>query len=263
MSTSANGVGTHTLSFVHGPKCTATVAGAALMWFKAESSALDPLEQSIEVFRALDKVRELTIDYLGDKLPPGLDKALEAGVDAITDPSSDTYAAATGKATITVGGDEKSDQAISRVVYKRIDKEDKAIIGGGVVIKKIAASDVKADSLTSRLSAAAEMEGGATGNGLAKAYLESLYGTILIGVCDCPSGVRYEILTDSGMFIRSEATEQAVQRAIKEMNDAAERIEQDIKNGDLDPTAENLKARAEQELESWGESIGGDRFSPD
>jgi hypothetical protein len=61
-------------------------------------------------------VKEVTVKYLGDKLPPGLGDALEAGVEAITDPSSDTYAAATGKATLTVGSKKKTDSAENRVL---------------------------------------------------------------------------------------------------------------------------------------------------
>jgi hypothetical protein len=103
----------------------------SLLWIKGTSEAFDPLERNIEAFRTLDKVKELTVEYLGGKLPPGLDDALEAGVEAITDPSSDTYAAAKGSATLTVGGNKDTQTAENRVVYKREGKEDKAIVGGG------------------------------------------------------------------------------------------------------------------------------------
>ena len=262
MSSAAKGTGTHTLLFTHGPECTSVVAGAALMWIKTESEAFDPLEKNIEAFRTLDAVKEITVKYLADKLPPGLDEAVEAGVEAITDPSSDTYAAATGTATLTVGVAKDTQTSANRVVYKREGKEDKAIVGGGETIKKLSASDVKPGSLTSRLDAESKLEAGATGNGFAKAYLESLYGTILIGVCECPEGTSYKIVTDNGQFIRSEGAEQAVERAILEMKEAADRIGKDIESGELEPTGENLKTRAESELETWGESLGGDRFQP-
>ena len=104
LSTTARGSGTHTLSFTHGPECKSVVAGAAMLWLKTSSNAFDPLEKNIEVFRALDAVKEVTVEYLAGKLPPGIDDAVEAGVEAITDPASDTYAAARGVGTLTVGG---------------------------------------------------------------------------------------------------------------------------------------------------------------
>jgi hypothetical protein len=263
LTTTAKGTGTHTLSFTHGPECTSVVAGAALMWIKTTSEAFDPLEKNIEAFRTLDAVKEITVKYLADKLPPGLDEAVEAGVEAITDPSSDTYAAATGSATLTVGADTDAQTSANRVVYKREGKEDKAIVGGGETIKKLSASDVKPGSLTSKLDAEAKLEAGAQGNGFAKAHLESLYGTILIGVCECPAGTTYKTTFDNGQSIRSEGAAEAVKRAIREMNEAAERIGKDIESGELEPTGEDLRARAESELETWGESIGGDRFEPD
>lgn len=263
LSTTSSGTGAHTLSFTHGPECSSTVAGAALMWIKTASEAVDPLERSIEYFRALDAVKEVTVKYLANKLPPGLSDAMEAGVEAITDPSSDTYAAASGTATLTVGADIKAGTSANRVLYKRKDKEDKAIIGGGETIEKLFASDVKPGSLTSRLDAEASLEAGAQGNGFAKAWLESLYGTLLIGVCECPQGTLYKISFDNGQFIRSEAAAEAVKRAIREMNEAAERIGKDIESGELEPNAEDLKARAEAELKAWGESIGGERFEPE
>jgi len=262
MSTNARGNGVHTLSFTHGPECTAVVGGAATMWLKASSEAFDPLERSIEYFRALDAVKEVTVKYLADKLPPGLDDALEAGVEAITDPASDTFAAATGAASLVVGGRQDSGTAANRVVYKREDKEDKAIIGGGETIKKIKVADQKPDSLTSRIEGNSTMEAGAQGNGFAKAYLESLYGTVLIGVCECPNGIIYRVLTDNGQFIRSDATKAAVDRAIKEMQEAAQRIGQDIENGNQKTDGESLRRRAEAELARWAKSIGGDRFEP-
>jgi hypothetical protein len=233
-----------------------------MMWLKATSSAFDPLEKNIEVFRALDKVKEVTVKYLADKLPPGLSDAAEAGVDAITDPSSDTYAGASGTVTLTVGGQKDRQQADNQVVYKRKDKEDKAIIGGGETIRKLFASDVQPGSLTSKLEASARLKAGATGNGLARANLESLYGTILIGVCECPTGIVIDVLTDNGQFIRSEATQQAVDRAKKEMQAAAERIVKDLESGKQPTDEASMKARAEAELRGWGESMGGDRFKP-
>ena len=262
MSTTASGDGKHTLAFQPGPGCTAVVAGAASMWIKASSEAFDPLERSIEHFRALDAVKEATVKYLAGKLPPGLDDALEAGVEAITDPSSDTYAAANGRAVLTVGNRTASDASESRVVYKREDKEDKAIVGGGETIKTIKASDVKPNSLTSHINATSRLEAGAEGNGFAKASLESLYGTILIGVCECPSGRMHQVLTDNGQLIQSQGAQAAVERAKKEMQQAAERIDREIKSGAQKTDGESLKRRAEGELGAWGKSIGGDRFEP-
>jgi hypothetical protein len=261
LDTTAAGSGIHTLSFKHGSECKSTVAGAALLWLKATSSAFDPLEKNIEIFRALDEVKEVTVKYLADKLPPGLSDAAEAGVDAITDPSSDTYAGAKATATLTVGGAKDGQSADNQVVYKRKDKEDKAIIGGGETIKKLFASDVRPGSLTSKLDASAQLKAGATGNGLAKAYLESLYGTILIGVCECPTGSVFDVLTDNGQFIRSEASQQAVNRAKQEMQQAADRIISDLENGAMKADAASLKARAEAELQAWAASLGGSRFT--
>lgn len=260
MATSASGKGVHTLGFEPGPECSAVVAGAASMWIKASSEAFDPLERSIEHFRALDAVKELSVKYVGSKLPPGLDDALEAGVEAITDPSSDTYASATGKATLTVGSKVSSDTAENRVTYKREDKEDKAIVGGGETIRKFSASDQKPNSLTSRIEANSRLGAGAEGNGFAKASLESVYGTILIGVCECPSGTMSRVLTDNGQLIQSEGAQAAAERAIEEMNEAAERIVNDIKSGEQATDGNSLKARAEGELGAWAKSIGGDRF---
>jgi hypothetical protein len=147
-------------------------------------------------------------------------------------------------------------------VYKRKDKEDKAIIGGGETIKKLFVSDVQPGSLTSKLDANAQLKAGATGNGLAKAYLESLYGTILIGVCECPTGSTFDVLTDNGQFIRSEASQQAVNRAKQEMQEAADRIVSDLQNGTMKTDKASLKARAEAELHNWADSLGGSRFTP-
>ncbi|MEJ8566029.1 hypothetical protein [Elongatibacter sediminis] len=263
ISTSSSGTGIHTLSFEHGEECKSVVGGAALMWIKAASDAFDPLENNIEYFRALDAVKEANIEYLADKLPAGLGEALEAGVDAITDPSSDTYARASGTATVTVGGDSDDGSTENRVVYKREDKEDSAIIGGGETIGKLLASDHRPGSLTSKIDAAAELEAGAEGNGFAKAWLESLYGTLLIGVCECPTHTSYKVSFDNGQFIRSEGAAEAVKRAIREMNEAAERIGKDIESGDQETTGDALEERARVELEAWGDSIGGDRFEAD
>lgn len=260
LSTGANGTGVHTLAFEHGPECKAVVAGAALMWVKASSEAFDPLAKNIEVFRALDAVKEVTVKYLAGKLPPGIDDAVEAGVEAITDPSSDTYAAATGSATIVVGDERDAQTSENRVVYKREGKEDKAIVGGGETVKKLFASDAKPDSLTSRLEATARLEAGAAGNGFAKSYLESLYGTILVGVCECPEGTTYKVITDNGQFIRSAAITEAVKRAKKEMQQAAVRIGEDIHSGAQDISGDALQRRAEAELARWAGSIGGNRF---
>lgn len=262
LSTSASGNGVHTLAFKHGPECTAVVAGAASMWLKGSSEAFDPLERSIEYFRAVDAVKEVTVKYLAKKLPPGLSDGLEAGVEAITDPSSDTYAAASGSATLVVGADRDAKTATNRVVYKRKDKEDKAIIGGGETIEKIDVADQKPDSLTSHIDANVTMEAGAQGNGFAKAYLESLYGTMLVGVCECPDGILFDMLWENGQFIRSEGAKAAVERASKEMQEAEDRIKRDIESGEQEIDGESLERRVEAELARWAKSLGGDRFEP-
>jgi hypothetical protein len=262
MKTSAKGTGTHTLSFEPGPGCTATVAGAALMWMKSSSSALDPLENSIEAFRALTAVKDLSVDYVAGKLPPGIGDAVEAGVDAITDPASDTYAAARGTATLVVGGQTDGGTSANRVDYKRKDKEDEAITGGGASFTKLFASDVKPNALTSKINASVEMEAGASGNGLAKAYLESFYGTLLVGVCECPTFTSYEILTDTNQFIRSDAVKGAVSVAKDHMQEVAERIGKGIESGEQDIDGESLKKRVERELKDWGEDTTGHRFKP-
>jgi hypothetical protein len=266
LKTEAKGTGTHTLSFKPGPQCKATVAGAGLMWIKSSSEAFDPLERSIEVFRALDAVKELSVKYVTRKLPPGIDDAIEAGVEAITDPASDTYASASGNATVVVGGDSDGGVSANRVVYKRKDKEDKAIIGGGATVKKFFASDVRPNSLTSRIDAGVVMEAGATGNGFAKAYLESVYGTLLVGVCECPAAdgttISVKLLTDVQMFIRTDAAKGAVDVALRDLKAAADRINRDIKSGKQDIDGEALKKRAEAELRGWGDGTAGERFKP-
>ncbi len=266
LKTEAKGTGTHTLSFKPGPQCKATVAGAGLMWIKSSSEAFDPLERSIEVFRALDAVKELSVKYVTRKLPPGIDDAIEAGVEAITDPASDTYAAASGNATLVVGGSTDGGVSANRVVYKRKDKEDKAIIGGGATVKKFFASDVRPNSLTSRIDAGVVMEAGATGNGFAKAYLESVYGTLLVGVCECPAAdgttISVKLLTDVQMFIRTDAAKGAVDVALRDLKAAANRINQDIQSGKQDIDGAALKKRAEAELRKWGDGTAGERFKP-
>jgi hypothetical protein len=260
LSTRASGSGVHTLSFEHGPECTAVVAGAALMWIKASSQAFDPIAKHIEVVRALDAVKRLTVEYLGGRLPPGLDDAIEAGVEVITDPFSDTYAAASGSATVRVGGKGDAKTSTNRVVYKREGLEEAAIVGGGETVERLFASDVRPDRLTSSLEASSRLEAGAKGNGFAKAYLESLYGTILIGVCECPEGTIHKVLTDNGQFIRTGGVTGAVQRAIQEMQQAAGRIGKDIESGAQDTDGKALQRRAEAALAGWAGRVGGDRF---
>jgi hypothetical protein len=238
------------------------VAGAGLMWIKSSSEAFDPLERSIEVFRALDAVKELSVKYAVKKLPPGLDDAVEAGVDAITDPASDTHASAKGSATLVVGGATDGGESANNVVYKRKDKEDKAIIGGGATVKKLFAADVRPNSLTSKIDAAVEMKAGASGNGFAKAYLESVYGTLLVGICECPDSVTVEFLTDMQIFIRTDAAKGAVDVAMRDMQDAVDRIKRDIQSGAQGTGGEDLKKRVQGELENWGNKQAGERFQP-
>lgn len=260
LSVAAQGTGTHTLSAKHGAECKSLVAGSATLWLKASSDAFDPLENSIEYFRALDAAKEASVKFVTRKLPPGISDGIEAGVDAITDPASDTYASASGNATLTVGGKTDQGAAKNNVVYKREDKEDKAIIGGGESVKKLGATDARPGSLTSKITAGAEMKAGAEGNGYATANLESLYGTILVGVCECPTGTVWQTLTDTSLLIESDAAQAAVNRAEKEMDDASERINADLKSGAQKTDRASLEARVTAELERWAKSIGGDRF---
>lgn len=260
ISAKAHGTGTHTLSFKHGPECSSVVGGSATMWIKASSEAFDPLENSIEYFRALDAAKEASVKFATRKLPPGISDGIEAGVEAITDPSSDTFASAMGASTLTVGANTVQGEAKNDVVYKREDKEDKAIIGGGETIKKIGARDHKPGSLTSRITANAELKAGAEGNGYAKSNLESMYGTLLIGVCECPNGTVWDFLTETSQLTQTDAGRAAVERALKEMREATERIGEDIKSGEQATDGETLSRRAEAELVRWAKSIGGDRF---
>jgi hypothetical protein len=262
LKTEAKGSGTHTLSFKPGPQCKATVAGAGLMWIKSSSEAFDPLQRNIEVFRALDAVKELSVEFVTRKLPPGIDDAIEAGVEAITDPASDTYAAASGNAMLVVGGQSDGGVSANRVVYKRKDKEDKAIIGGGATVRKFFASDVRPNSLTSKIDAGVTMEAGATGNGFAKAYLESVYGTLLVGVCECPESISVKFLTDLQMFIRTDAAKGAVTVALNDMKAAVDRINKDIQSGAQEIDGPALKRRVEAELRKWGDGTAGERFRP-
>jgi hypothetical protein len=261
LETSAKGHSTHTMTAEHDGQCSSVIAGAALKWIKASSEALDPLERTIDFFRVLDWVKEESVKYSTKRLPPGLDDLVEEGVDIITDPSSDTHAGATGDATITVGDDEQPGTAANRVHYKRADKEDKAITGGGAAVARLFASDAKPGSLTSKLEAEAELTAGAEGNGFAKAWLESLYGTILIGVCECPDGlIVFEVKTDSGLFIKSDVAAGVAKVAQQEMQKIADEIEADIASGEQDIDAQSLEDRAAEELRRWGDARGGDRF---
>jgi hypothetical protein len=122
------------------------------------------------------------------------------------------------------------------------------------------------NSLTSKIDAGVSMEAGATGNGFAKAYLESVYGTLLVGVCECPTAdgtrISVEVLSNVQMFIRTDAAKGAVDVALRDMQSAVERIESDIKSGAQDIGAEALKKRAEFELRKWGDGTAGARFKP-
>lgn len=263
LSTTADGNGVHTLTFTHGPECKAVVAGAAGLWLRASSEAFDPLERSADYSGAADAVRETTEKHLSQKLPPSLSDGLEAGVEAITDPSGHTRAAASGSATLVVGDDRDSGTAANRVVYKREGKEDKAIIGGGETVKSIKVSDRKPDSLTSRIDASVTMEAGAQGNGLAEAYLESLYGTILIGVCECPNAPPiHKVITNNSQFLRTAAAKSVLERANREMQTAADLIGHSIEVGTQATDGESLERRAETELEEWVKKVAGDRFEP-
>lgn len=260
ISAKAQGTGTHTLSFKHGPECSSVVGGSATMWIKASSEAFDPLENSIEYFRALDAAKEASVKFATRKLPPGISDGIEAGVDTITDPSSDTFASAMGGSTLTVGANKVQGEAKNEVVYKREDKEDKAIIGGGETIRKIGTRDHKPGSLTSRITANAELKAGAEGNGYAKSNLESMYGTLLVGVCECPNGIVWDFLTETSQLTQTDAARAAVERALEEMREATERIGEDIESGEQATDGETLSRRAEAELVRWAKSIGGDRF---
>ena len=261
LSTEATGTGTHTLSFKCGPGCKATVAGAALMRIRASSEAFDPLEDTIDAFRTLDAVKELAVKYTTRKLPPGIKDAVEAGVAPITDPSSDTYAAATGAATVTVGEKSASDTVVSRVVYKREDKEDKAIVGGGTVLREIFAADVQDGSLTSTLNATATLEAGAKGNGVAESTLESMYGTILAGFCECPDGaIIFRVLTDTGLLVKGKTAEATARLAMQDMQAAAEAVYDDLEDGTTELEGDALKERVEKALRAWADGIASDHF---
>ncbi len=146
----------------------------------------------------------------------GLKKAIEATIDAVTDPYSDTYAEAKGQVTVVVGG--MSDGSVT-------------------------------------------MEAGATGNGSAKAYLESVYGTLLVGVCECPNSPPVvQIVSDVQMFIRTDADKGAVDVALGDMQKAVDRISKDIESGAQDTDKQPLVKRIESELKRWGDQQAGERF---
>lgn len=261
MEKEVSGTGSHTLSFVHGPECSAVVAGGAVAVVAADSEAFDPMEEHIEVVRAIDFVKKVSVKYAaGRLLPPGVSDLVEEGVEAITDPSSDTWASARGTLEITVGGNSDSAEGESRVVYKREELEDESIIGGEAACVTAFVSDVRADSLTSRLSAEAEMGAGAQGNGLAEAKLESAYGTLLVGVCECPQGSIFRAVTDMGMFVHSRRASAIVSNARQMLEQRAQKIGEDLQSGALAPDGASLKARAEKDLREWARNMLGPEF---
>lgn len=260
LSVSANGKGTHTLSFAHGQECTAVVVGVGLMRQRASSEAFDPLANSIEVFRVLDTIKDLSVDLALKRAPAGLSDAIEAGVDAATDPASDTYAVATGACTLTVGSKAGAGGARSRVDYKRADTESKAITGGAADVKEVLVSDVQPDSLTSTVEASVTMEAGASGNGYAKALLESLYATLLVGWCDCPGGARFEMLSDLSLFMKDEAVAGYVKTAQDDLQKVLDGLGADIDAGKVELNDKDIRERLEKGLRGWADGAGGGRF---
>jgi hypothetical protein len=261
LDVNASGTGTHTLSFTHGPECSAVVVGVALMRLRATSEAFDPLERNIESFRVLNAIKDIAMELSLRRVPPGLSDAIEAGEEAATDPSSDTYASARGDITLTVGTDSKPGEVESRVQYAREGQEDSAITGGGTVVTETVASDVQPDTLTSTVEATATLTAAASGNGHAKSNLESLYATVLIGLCDCPNGVRFEALTDMQLILRSRSAEGAARVAKNDLQTLVDTLAEDIGGDTIDTDGDTLKKRISDDLRGWAEHAGEGKFA--
>ncbi|GIQ80508.1 hypothetical protein KIPB_001317 [Kipferlia bialata] len=229
---SVSGSGIHTMTWTHPPECTAAVTGAAAAVVQTESSAFDPIEDTVIFVQALDVIKDIALEFA--PIPPGLDQAIDAVVDEITDPSSDTYADVEGQEIVTVGGETGTAKSRSNVVYKREGLEDEAIIGGGTVCEAVSLVDTLPDSLTSSVATSATIKVGASGNGYATCKLSSVYVTYLVGWCECGDELMFDIQFDFGLSLNEMTVVAQVTALGLALQGAADSIAEDITSGDLD-----------------------------
>lgn len=121
-------------------------------------------------------------------------------------------------------------------------------------------SDFGEKALTSTVSAKASLEAGVTGEGEATARLESLYATILIGMCQCRDEIQFQVLTDFGLFRSSSTLAAEMGDARANWKKRAKQIRLDLETGILELDGESLKARCEQEVRGWAGDVQGNHF---
>lgn len=111
--------------------------------------------------------------------------------------AASVYALAEGSITHTVGGNTGTARTRSFVSYQRerLESGDETISGGGTYISEVIVSDSAPGSLTAVCDADSQTGGKASGNGHAKASLNSFTATVAVGVCYCPDGTTYDMIT--------------------------------------------------------------------
>lgn len=154
-----------------------------------------------------EKVRELAKEYGIDLEGVDLDDIPDAEIsmEKIVPAGAKTKAEAEGELTITVGGKSGTAKAFSGAYYNRKGLEDKSktLTGTGSACHEVIVSDSRPGSLTSKVSGISHTRGEAEGNGYADAALESMYATVMIGVCECPGGTwSWESYSDAGFYAK-------------------------------------------------------------
>jgi hypothetical protein len=111
--------------------------------------------------------------------------------------AASVYALAEGSITHTVGRNTGTARTRSYVTYQRERLEDgsETISGGGRYISEVTVSDHAPGSLTAVCEADGKTGGKASGNGHAKATLGSFTATVAVGICYCPDGSFYDMIT--------------------------------------------------------------------
>lgn len=138
------------------------------------------------------------------------------------------YAMSEGKISHKVGVNEGHAHARSHVRYERDRLEDDAITGGGLHVSDVVVSDRAPGSLRAICEASAKTGGQASGNGHAKATLDSFTATVAIGVCYCPDDVFFDMFTTFSYTDRDKFGhlgrdfQQMAEKKLKEMFDEAD-----------------------------------------
>jgi hypothetical protein len=173
------------------------------------------------------------------------------GNEKLTDPTSDTWAAAEGTMALAVGSQLDLAQAKNKVTYKRKGFEAKSIMGGGDSCDIAQAAATGEATISSNLEASGELSAGAQGNGMAESSLESLYGTLLAALCICPKKIEFEVRSDFGGFLRQEYAAARLSLIRDDLETRLQKVQEDIQSGKLDQSADILKARLLEELDAW------------